>query len=885
MAWEEVVHARFSHSSAPVIVNNTVYLTLNQSQAESESTIFAYDVSTGINKFIVEFPRNDNKMLLLYILDDYNNVSGDTTSIMVLTNNKINKGVMLLDALTGREKWRKPFNSFPILDGIEISAWENDNTKHIMLMGDQDFYTLNIESGDIVSEKRFKNRFLIHSWNNHIVHLDDKKIVLWDPMENRVWDYALDSKISNFDIIEVDSNYSSDDNKLLSPSIIVGTESGFLRALNFNGGWFSWNIERWVFNIGAAPKRIWTHNQRVFCLTEHNSLFTFDINSGKKINNILLDQNNYSRWYPDRSNNAIILANDEFIVGIDPLNGDQLWKIKEHKNKHIRPFDNNLLVTRSVNEDSIIIINNYNRDSGNLIWSEVLDRKKQMAEPFLNMEGLTGFDIGQQSKHHPALFYHIHNINDVPHLATRESIKEIDISHQQEGSSIELSHIKLSLARAYYSKNDLHSAMAEYNNLVKRYDQMSKDGHKELSALYINAGFNKKAVGSLLNYYNLLMPNSLEAHGTINKLKGITGLNWVINTSSSDKETYLMSDNNKIFHINNNIVEVYRAGLGAQLNRIKLGDNVERIVDVSVEDKNLMILIVRLELKEYEWGKDEVDMDAHRRDNTQYNLIAINKASGNIIFNNKMKIVPEHDIIDISIIHNKTFINSVFDDSLFLWHYNVNDGQHGWTRSFEMSSYYNQNIKLKNLFYNDTILLPYEDKIIYLDINTGETIYEFADEDVEEVVVCNKNGLVNGHLTIIVEDVGYEYITIDLDDDSRILSRGEFESNDPHMSALINNCFIDIQPMGSVASYCVDEKDGVVEMDWSVDLDFVFNYIGILNNNLILLDKDNNIIVELDAKSGKEKGVFPLLWDATQSNINNNLVIVRSDRKLYAITI
>jgi len=290
-------------------------------------------------------------------------------------------------------------------------------------------------------------------------------------------------------------------------------------------------------------------------------------------------------------------------------------------------------------------------------------------------------------------------------------------------------------------------------------------------------------------------------------------------------------------------------------------------------------------LKEFEWGKDEIDMDTHRRNNTQYNLVAINKASGNIIFNNKMKIIPEHKIIDFSIIHNKIFINSVFDDSLFLWHYNVNDGQHGWTRSFEMSSYYNQNIGLKNLFYNDTILLPYEDKIIYVDINTGETIYEFADGDVEEIVVCNKNGLINGHLTFIVEDVGYEYITIDLDDDSRILSRGEFESNDPHMSALINNCFIEIQPMGSVSSYCVDEKDGVVEMDWSVDLDFVFNYIGTLNNNLILLDKDNNIIVELDAKSGKEKGVFPLLWDATQSSINNNHVIVKSGRKLYAITI
>ena len=60
----------------------------------------------------------------------------------------------------------------------------------------------------------------------------------------------------------------------------------------------------------------------------------------------------------------MILANDEFIIGIDPLNGDQLWKIKEHKNKHIRPFDNNLFVTRSVDEDSIIIINNYNGNQG-----------------------------------------------------------------------------------------------------------------------------------------------------------------------------------------------------------------------------------------------------------------------------------------------------------------------------------------------------------------------------------------------------------------------------------------------------------------------------------------------------------------------------------------
>ena len=40
LAWEEIVPARFSNSSAPVIMNNMVYLTLNQGTRDLESTIF-----------------------------------------------------------------------------------------------------------------------------------------------------------------------------------------------------------------------------------------------------------------------------------------------------------------------------------------------------------------------------------------------------------------------------------------------------------------------------------------------------------------------------------------------------------------------------------------------------------------------------------------------------------------------------------------------------------------------------------------------------------------------------------------------------------------------------------------------------------------------------
>jgi hypothetical protein len=91
--------------------------------------------------------------------------------------------------------------------------------------------------------------------------------------------------------------------------------------------------------------------------------------------------------------------------------------------------------------------------------------------------------------------------------------------------------------------------------------------------------------------------------------------------------------------------------------------------------------------------------------------------------------------------------------------------------------------------------------------------------------------------------------------------------------------------VGNIASHCFDKEGRGVKKSWSVDLDWAPNYLGTLNNNLILLDKYNNIIVELDSQSGKEKNTFPLLWDSRQSVINNNHVILQSDSKLYVITI
>ena len=883
MAWEVFVPDSFSSGGEPLIINNILYLVSIRKGGDLESTIFGYDVSTGINKFIKEFPRVDNQSVALDIIERYNIIIDDDKAILVLLATRGGKEIMLLNTEDGRAKWTTQLNTFPVLSGIEVNAWERIGVSHIILKGDQDLYTINAESGDIISEKRFDNRFNIWGWGSNVLQVVDKEITLWDPMGKKVWTYMSDSKNAGLSFIYPDTAYQLNNKNFSTPSAIIGSENGTLRAFNLNGGWFNWNVLRWSVIVGSATTNVWTHNLRAFCLTDQDSLFTFDINSGKKINSIRLDQDNYSLYYLDKSNNVMILANEEFIIGVDPFNGDQLWKIKEPKEegRQIRPIDNNLFVIRPISEDSIITINNYSRNSGNLMWNEILDRKKLMDKRVAMGGGLMGMDF----EVHPALFYYLIEINDLPYLITEHSIKEIDVSLHHESSSIEPSLIKLYLARAFYVENNIHSAISEYTDLVQHYDQMNKDGHRELASLYREAGMNQEAANSMLGYYNLLLPNSQEAHATINQLKEITPLSWIQNTYVSDKKKYLLSDKNKIFQLSSDKIEIYRTNSGALLNSIDLDDNIDEIMHANVQDENSIIVIVRLELEgKPGWGDGEMDFAAWRRDKTQYNLIIINKSSGQVILNKGLQVPSDHDIMGLSLKQNNILINSVFNEVLYIWDYNTVGGKQEWSRTFDVSSYYHLQNNLQNLFYKDMVLVALDDKIVYLDSSTGETEKEFIAADVEEIVVFNEVGLINERLTFIIEDIDYEYITLDLGNNT-VLSRGAWESEDPNISEIIEDCFFEITPMGFVASHCFIGENGAIENNWSIDLNWVPNYLGTFNSSLVLLDQTNNEIVGIDIQSGKQKNVIPILWPSSKFDMKNNNIILQTDRKLFVFTI
>ena len=888
VAWERIVSDDFRSYAEPIVINDIIYLLSNRQDGNLESTLFAYDASTGINKFIKEFPRNDNRYMILQILANYNEIFDDHSYILILAQNSINRKIMLVHSENGEIEWNTKLSSFPVLGGVSVHGWTEDETNHITLRGDQDLYTINLKSGEIVAEKRFNNRFKITSWGNNVLQIVDEKATLWNPLANKVWSYIMDSKISAWSRVSQDVDNQLDENNLLMPSLVLGSDNGFINVLNFDGGWLGWNIERWKANVGDTPCRVWIDNSRVFCLTKQDSLFTFDLSSGEKINSIRMDQHNYKEVRGGEANNVMILANNQFIVGIDPLNGDQLWKIKDAEGeRQIRSFDNNLIVARSVVEDSIIIINNYNRNGGKLIWSEILDRKNKMKEGGLALNHFSAgilAGLGRQSPN-SALFYHITSINDHPYLFTKSAIYEIDISSQHNTNMIETSEVKLNLARAYFVENNIQLAISEYNDLVRHYDQMNTWGHKELSDIYLNSGRNKEAIGSLLNYHNLLLPGSPEEYGTINRLKEITKLSWVHNTYFDENEGSILTDNNKIYQLSNNQIELYRTVSGALLNIIDLDDNIDGILGANVEDENLLMLIVRLRLRELEWGRDKMDMMKDRRENTQFNIISINKGLGEILYNTKLEIPSFHQLRDISIKNNNIFIESFNNDSLYVWNYNISVGSIEWVRSFESSVFYFSVDNRELIFYDDYIVLPLEDKIVFLEFNSGDVINEFVDDEIDEIVICNKNGLLNNRLTIIIESLDYEYITLDLDNNGLVLMRDEFDSENPQMSAIYDECFFEIAPSGYVASYCWEDGDGSIEKKWSVDVDWVPNYLGVHNDNLILLDNENNAVVELNVKSGLENNVFPILWPTSVYDMTNNSIIIKSNKLLYVITI
>ena len=123
------------------------------------------------------------------------------------------------------------------------------------------------------------------------------------------------------------------------------------------------------------------------------------------------------------------------------------------------------------------------------------------------------------------------------------------------------------------------------------------------------------------------------------------------------------------------------------------------------------------------------------------------------------------------LIKNKSvIITSVFDENMYVWNYSINTDQMAWSHVFESSDFYKLNAGLDPFFYDNNVVIPLLDRIININYHSGIIKSEFIDDSIDEIVVCNKNGLMDNNLIIVIDDLGdYKYLTLDLNDNNNII--------------------------------------------------------------------------------------------------------------------
>ena len=109
----------------PIQINNLLLLTSNRWR-NAESALFAYDINTGLNQFIREFPKDENRYVTFEIAQNYNVKANDSLSILIFKRkrpegtNKVQKEIILLD-MKGRSLWNTPIE-IPSLAGKRINV-------------------------------------------------------------------------------------------------------------------------------------------------------------------------------------------------------------------------------------------------------------------------------------------------------------------------------------------------------------------------------------------------------------------------------------------------------------------------------------------------------------------------------------------------------------------------------------------------------------------------------------------------------------------------------------------------------------------------------------------------------------------------------------------
>ncbi|SVE51503.1 uncharacterized protein METZ01_LOCUS504357, partial [marine metagenome] len=176
---------------APVIINNTIFLTSNRIAQKDKGapTIYAFDINGRI-LFIKDFERDNNEQsVFINIIEEYSKISNDASNIL-LSFNKIQGNsttymeLAAINTKTEKTSWISEKIKLSFRSNTEIMLINTANTELLLLLLNEDIVALNNKTGEKVWHNNFPNSMIAKSYNQKILvyNRNEKNGVIWDPI-------------------------------------------------------------------------------------------------------------------------------------------------------------------------------------------------------------------------------------------------------------------------------------------------------------------------------------------------------------------------------------------------------------------------------------------------------------------------------------------------------------------------------------------------------------------------------------------------------------------------------------------------------------------------------------------------------------------------------
>ena len=179
--------------------------------------------------------------------------------------------------------------------------------------------------------------------------------------------------------------------------------------------------------------------------------------------------------------------------------------------------DDKILIMDSGEENNqILFVNAFNLNTGDLLWSSIEDVSFQSYRTQTNITNQSNWVILNSLVLNDRLFRQFEN-----------TVAEIDMREKPTDRLIQKKDVLLHLGKTYSRLGQFENADTVLSSIITTLDQQNSQARLALSDVYLQMENKQKDFNkTLVDYYDLISPESPQGMNTIEKLKEQSGLTW-----------------------------------------------------------------------------------------------------------------------------------------------------------------------------------------------------------------------------------------------------------------------------------------------------------------------------------------------------------------------